>query len=131
MSVQNKKWYKDLKCSQFSPPDWVFGVVWPILYACMAVALYLVWSNPKCYPYCPAVTYFIIQLALNLVWTTIFFKWKMPKLALLDIILILTFLYFTLKRFLKISHTAYLLLIPYGLWLCFALYLNMYIVLNN
>lgn len=131
MSIENKSWYNSLKKSSLTPPSWIFGLVWPILYACMAIALYVVWTNSKCYPYCKAVTYFIIQLSLNLIWTTIFFKWKKPQLALVDLLLIIAFLYLTLVHFNNISKTAYFLLIPYGLWLCFALYLNLYIVLNN
>jgi len=131
MSIYDKEWYKGLRSSPLSPPEWVFGVVWPILYAMMAVSLYLVWSNAKCYPYCSAVTAFMVQLAFNLVWTTIFFRWQMPRLALLDIVLIIVSLFFTLKRFAKISTTAYWLLIPYGVWLCFAFYLNLYIVIKN
>jgi len=124
-------WYKKLNKAPFSPPDWIFGIVWPILYILMFLALLFVWTNKKCYPYCKAVTYFIIQLFFNLIWTTIFFKYKQPKLALLDIGFILFFTIVTFKQFKQISTQAAYLLIPYIIWLCFAAMLNTYIVLNN
>ena len=124
-------WYKTLNRSPFTPPDWVFGTVWPILYILMFLALLYVWTNKNCYPYCIAITYFIIQLAFNLIWTTLFFKYQKPKLALFDIGCIFLFTILTYNQFKKIDKHASYLLIPYILWLCFATYLNTYIVLNN
>lgn len=127
----NKKWYNSLNRSQFSPPDWVFGIVWPILYTLMAISLYLVWTNKKCYPFCKPLYFFFIQLAFNLIWTTLFFVYKKPLLALLDIILILAFTIITYLQFQKINKKASYILIPYIAWLCFALYLNLFIVIKN
>ena len=124
-------WYKNLKKAPFSPPSWIFGVVWPILYCLMFIALFLVWTNDKCKPYCSAVTYFAIQLILNLMWTTIFFKNQNPQLALLDIALIIIFTYFTWQKFNPISKMAGNLLVPYLAWLSFAFLLNLYIVIHN
>ena len=125
------QWYKTLKKAPWSPPNFIFGIVWPILYTLMAISAGIVWSNKKCYPYCSPITFFIIQLAFNLIWTTIFFKWQMPKLAFLDMILIMIVTFHTYKQFLPISKTAGYLLIPYMLWLCVAFSLNLYIILNN
>ena len=125
------KWYKNLNKSKLSPPGYVFGIVWPILYTMMAISLSLVWNSKKCFPYCSAMTYFFIQLAFNLVWTTLFFKLKKPKLALMDIIVILIFTIITFNEFIKINTTAAYLLVPYIIWLSFATYLNTYIVFNN
>ena len=125
------QWYKTLKKAPWSPPNFTFGIVWPILYTLMAISVDIVWSNKKCYPYCSPITFFIIQLAFNLIWTTIFFKWQMPKLAFLDMILIMIVTFYTYKQFLPISKTAAYLLIPYMLWLCVAFSLNLYIILNN
>ena len=97
----------------------------------MAIALAMVWTNKKCFPYCSAVTFFCIQLAFNLIWTTLFFKQKKPLLALLDIGVILLFTLLTYEKFLKVSKFAAYLLIPYIVWISFAGYLNLYIVLNN
>lgn len=129
--MYNKQWYNTLEKSPLSPPNYVFGIVWPILYVMMFLSLYLVWTNQKCYPYCPPITLFIVHLALNMMWTTIFFKWQMPKLALLDLILILGLVGLSYTQFYQIQKVSAYLLIPYLLWLCFALHLNLYIVVYN
>jgi len=124
-------WYKKLKKAPWSPPNYLFGIVWPILYTMMSVAFFLVWKSNACFPYCSALTTFFIQLAFNLSWTTIFFYYKMPKVALLDILLILFFSFKTYTSFLKVNTTAAYLLIPYLAWLLLAFSLNLYIVLYN
>ena len=124
-------WYKDLNRAPWTPPDYVFGIVWSTLYTLMTIALLIVFSDKKCYPYCSPMTYFFIQLGLNLMWTTVFFKWRMLIGALILLLLILLFTYYTYKKFQTINKTASYLLIPYMLWLCVALSLNTYIVLNN
>ena len=125
------QWYKNLKKAPFTTPSYVFGIVWPILYTLMAISTYLVWSNKKCYPYCSAITFFLIQLFFNLIWTTLFFKLNMPKLALLDTILILGFTIFTFQKYFKINKIAAYILIPYIAWLCLAFILNAYIIIYN
>lgn len=126
-----KEWYNRLNKSKYTPSSWVFSVVWPILYICMIISFIIVKRNEKCKNYCNPLKFFTIQLLFNLIWTTIFFKFKNIKLALLDLILIIIFTLITIIQFYKISLTATLFLIPYFLWLCFALYLNLYIVFNN
>ena len=123
--------YKKLNKSSVAPPSWVFGVVWPILYFLMFISLSLVWNNKKCFPYCNSLTYFFIQLFFNLIWTSLFFYYKKPLYALIDIILVIIFTAITYKKFLKYNKLAAYLLIPYLLWLSFASYLNLFIVLNN
>ena len=125
------RWYKNLNRAPWSPPNYVFGIVWGILYTLMTISFILVWKNNKCFPYCSALTAFLIQLAFNLSWTTIFFYYKMPKLALLDTILIIYFTLVSYKAFIKVSKLAAYLLIPYICWLFLALSLNTYIVLYN
>ncbi len=125
------RWYKTLKRAPWSPPDYIFGIVWPILYTLMTISLVLVWKNKKCFPYCSAVTTFFIQLGFNLSWTTIFFYYNMPKLALLDIMAILFFTVRTYYSFINVSKIAAYLLIPYLLWLILAFSLNLYIVIFN
>ena len=97
----------------------------------MIISFIIVKKNEKCKNYCDPLKFFTIQLLFNLIWTTIFFKFKNIKLALLELILIIIFTFITIIQFYKISLTATLFLIPYFMWLCFALYLNLYIVINN
>ena len=125
------EWYKNLNRAPWSPPSVVFGIVWPILYTLMTIALIMVWKDEKCYPYCTPLTFFLIQLIFNLCWTTIFFKLKLPKLALLDLIATLVFSIITYSQFSKINSLSGKLLIPYIVWLFLALSLNSYIVIMN
>jgi len=126
-----KKWYEKLNKSPYTPPDYIFRIVWTILYSMMAISFYLVWSNKKCFPFCNPLILFIIQLIFNLAWTNLFFVRHKPKWALIDIVLMKVFTLLTLLSFYKISTTATILLIPYYFWLSFAFYLNLYIVRNN
>ena len=124
-------WYDKLDKSQLTPPKNVFRIVWPILYTLMIISLIIIWNNKKCRPYCSPLNLFFIQLVINLFWTTIFFKLKLPKLALIMIVIILIFSILTFLTFYDISKMGSYLLIPYIMWLLFALYLNVYIVVNN
>jgi tryptophan-rich sensory protein len=124
-------WYKSLNKAPWTPPSYVFGIVWPILYVLMGISFLLVWKNKKCFPYCSPLTYFLIQLGFNLIWTTLFFVMKKPLLALVDICLIIYFAMQTYKRFIKIDRLAAYLLVPYLLWLLLAFSMNFYIVLMN
>ena len=125
------RWYNTLNRAPWSPPNYIFGIVWPILYVLMTFSFILVWKNKKCFPYCSALTIFLIQLAFNLSWTTIFFYYKMPKLALLDIVLIIYLSLMTYQSFIKVNKMAAYLFIPYICWLFLALSLNTYIVIFN
>jgi tryptophan-rich sensory protein len=125
------RWYKSLNKAPWTPPSYVFGIVWPILYVLMGISFLLVWKNKKCFPYCSPLTYFLIQLGFNLIWTTLFFVMKKPLLALLDICLIIYFAIQTYNRFIKIDRLAAYLLVPYLLWLLIAFSMNFYIVLMN
>lgn len=129
--MENKQWYKNLKRSKLSPPSYVFGIVWPILYTLMFISLIILWTNKKCYPYCEPITYFMFQLFFNITWTNLFFNLKKPLWALIDLCITLIFTVITYKKMMKFSKTAAYLLVPYILWLSFAFYLNAFIVVNN
>ena len=126
----NDSWYKNLKKSKLNPPSWVFGVVWPILYSTMVIYLVIMirsYDNSHKLP----LILFSVQLFFNLIWTTIFFRFKRFKLALLDLLLTLGFTIATIVFTFKLNLMASLILIPYVLWLSLATYLNSYIVVKN
>lgn len=125
------EWYKKLKKAPWTPPSKVFGIVWSVLYTLLFISFFLVWNNKKCFPYCNALTMFLIQLALNLTWTTVFFRYRMVRTALVSIILIIIFTIITFTYFIKVSKLAAYLLLPYIAWLLLASSLNLYIVLYN
>ena len=129
--MYNKKWYNNINKSPYTPPGWFFGLVWTILYLLMIISFYLIWSNSKCFPYCNVLTIFLLQLAFNLSWTTVFFKYKKIRLALILTILIFILTFIVSIKFYKINKIATYLLIPYLLWLIVAMYLNIYIILKN
>lgn len=129
--MYNKKWYNNLNKSPYTPPNKVFSVVWSILYILMIISFYLVWKNKKCFPYCNVLSLFIIQFILNLSWTTIFFTYKKVKFAFLTMLIIFIITCITFYNFYIINKKASYLLIPYIIWLLFAMYLNIYIILKN
>lgn len=129
-SVQT--WYQYLNKPFFSPPNWVFGPVWTLLYLLMGVSAYLIWrkglkkKNIK-----PALIYFSVQLFFNFLWSIIFFGLHSPFVALIDIVLLLVTIFITILKFYNISKPAAYLLIPYILWVSFATLLNLSIILLN
>lgn len=131
MNTYSKDWYRQLKKSKLNPPSYIFGIVWPILYVMLAIAFLLVFINKKCKHFCEPLILFTIQMILNISWTTVFFKLGYLRLALLMIFSIIGISCLTAFKMYTISPLASYLLVPYILWLCFASYLNMYIVLNN
>jgi len=124
-------WYKNINKSSLTPPSYLFGIVWPILYTLMFVSTLMVWNNKKCFPYCYPLTLFFIQLVFNLIWTTLFFKLRLLKIALINLGIIILFTFLTIKAYFKINKLSAYLLVPYIIWLLFAFYLNLYITLNN
>jgi tryptophan-rich sensory protein len=114
-------WYATLNKPSWNPPNWLFGPVWTVLYALMAVAVWLVWRRTG---WGVAVTIFAIQLALNLAWSFIFFGSHQPGLAFLEIVLLWLAIAATVLMFFQVSTVAAILMIPYLLWVSFAAALN-------
>lgn len=118
-------WYGTLNKPEFSPPNWVFAPVWTTLYFLMGISLYLIWLKKRI----PLV--FWIQLFLNFLWSIIFFGFKNPGLALVDILALWITILLTIKAFSKINNLAGKLLWPYLAWVSFATYLNFSIWIIN
>jgi len=118
-------WYASLKMPSLNPPNWIFGPVWITLYTLMGVSLYLVWTkglNKKNVR--RAIMIFSIQLALNSIWSILFFGLKLPFYALIEIVVLWFAIAFTIFEFYKISEKSGLILLPYIVWVTFALFLN-------
>jgi benzodiazapine receptor len=121
--INSDSWYVDLVKSPLNPPSFVFGIVWPILYALMAFVSFK--SADKIWKL------FIPQLILNAAWSWMFFFMHAPLLALINIS-ILIFLNQKILVILKIeSKLLFWLYLPYVLWLSFAAFLNASIVFLN
>lgn len=127
----NDDWYTKLKKSSLTPPSKYFGVVWALLYFSLIISFVIFICNDGRKKSPLGFYFFIIQLLINLSWSLIFFKLKQIKLAVLIIILTIIFTILTIIYFWKVNIWSSILLIPYVLWLIFALYLNSYIALNN
>ena len=115
-------WYATLNLPTFNPPNWLFGPVWTALYALMGTAAYLVWRQRESGR--TALRIYWTQLAVNAVWTSLFFGLHSPALALADILLLLVLIIGTMIAFARVSRTAAILLLPYLAWVIFAAYLN-------
>ena len=123
-------WYQALDKPAFTPPGWVFSPVWGALYLMIAAAGWLVWRSVR-RPAHPALLAWAGQLVANALWSWIFFGLKNPGLALLDILVLLgLILAFTAYAY-PVSRGASLLFVLYALWVGFAAYLNLGIVLLN
>ncbi len=116
-------WYDTLNKPFFTPPNWLFGPVWTILYLGMAVSGWLVWRKSG-FGARTAMTLFFAQLALNTLWSILFFGLESPGLALVLIAILWTAILLTILAFRRISRPAALLLIPYLAWVTFATLLN-------
>lgn len=119
-------WYPLIAKPSFNPPNYVFPIVWPILYILMGIAAGMVWNHftTKENLVKKALILFGIQLALNALWSILFFGMQNPRIAFFELILLLLFVILTCRQFYKISPLASYLLIPYILWLSFAAVLN-------
>lgn len=125
-------WYNTLVKPFFTPPSWLFGPAWTILYILMAISAYLVWKNgiqKKTVKY--ALKIFAIQLILNLIWSPVFFGLHNVLLALLIILVLWYFILKTIRIFYKIDKRASYLLWPYLVWVSFATVLNFSVWILN
>lgn len=123
-SVKASTFYTQLVLPSWAPPSWVFGPVWSVLYLAMGIAAWLVWRTAGFGSARRALSLFLIQLALNSLWSWLFFGWHLGALSFADIILLWILIVATLIAFFRVQAIAGWLLIPYLLWVSFALVLN-------
>lgn len=148
-------WYSGLVKASFNPPNWIFGPVWTILFFLMGISLFLVWRENWAIKVKPSeagqktwnpissklwygswreenvLIIFILQLALNVAWSVIFFGLKMPGLAFFELIALWFAIEYMIVNFYRVSKTAGLLQLPYILWVSFAGILNFFIWILN
>lgn len=121
-----KTWFLTIEKPFFNPPGWLFAPVWTLLYIMMGIAFGLIWSSDfkdkKVVK--SAMIIFGIQLALNALWSILFFGLCNPLLAFIEILLLWLFIFETIKVFKPIDSLASKLLYPYLAWVSFATILN-------
>lgn len=123
-SVQAPQFYAQLTQPAWAPPAWLFGPVWSALYAMMGISAWLVWREPAGALRRRALWLFAIQLALNALWSWLFFQWHQGAWALADIGLLWCCVTATLVAFWRLRPLAGALLVPYLAWITFAAALN-------
>lgn len=121
-------WYAFLHKSSLTPPGYVFGIVWPILYIFLALVGYELWHN-KLSNRIKAM--YVVQMLLNWSWTTIFFGWRLITVSWVFIaVMIMLTLLIMIESYKKSPRITWLL-VPYLAWTLFAWYLNFFIWMYN
>ena len=118
-SVAAGPFYAELQKPAWAPPAGVFGPVWTVLYALMALAAWLVWREAGRRAV-PAIVLYGVQLVLNALWPWIFFSWNKGVLSLVEILVLWAAIAATVYLFDRIKSVAALLLLPYLAWVTFA-----------
>ena len=117
-------WYKTLKKPFFTPPNWIFSPVWISLFMLMGISLFMVWRRQDHPRFKTALIFFFAQLILNVLWSAAFFGLRSPLLGFVDIVLLWVAILLTIQNCFRISRVAGLLLLPYIVWVSFAVALT-------
>ena len=121
-------WYNTIERSMLTPPNYVFGIVWSVIYIMIASAGWLLWlqsGNRQ------LKNLFLTQLILNWAWSPLFFIYHLVNISLLVVALLMMIVGFIIKKGWYLDRIFASLLVPYFLWLSFAFYLNGYIFIYN
>ena len=136
-AVDAASFYAQLSKPAWAPPAGVFGPVWSVLYALMAVAAWLVWrpvsstAGSTARSRAVALGLFGMQLAANALWSWLFFAWHRGALAAVEVLVLLALIVATFVAFWRISRPAALLLVPYLVWVSYASVLTWAVLRSN
>ena len=122
-------WYSNLIKSGLNPPDWVFAPVWTTLYLFMTIAIWSAWhkSNRNV----NLIYLYMIHLLFNTTWSIVFFGLHKIFLALFVLVILICLIIILIKRFKRVNMLSFYLMIPYLLWCCYALFLNINLLILN
>jgi len=123
-----REWYPGLHKPSWTPPNWLFGPAWTLLYGMMSVAGWLAWRDERSRT---TTVVFLVQLLLNGAWSWLFFGLRRPDLAFACIVLLWLAIVATIAAFWRISRLAVILFVPYLAWVTFAAFLNLAVVRLN
>lgn len=123
-SVSAATFYQQLIRPPWAPPGWLFGPVWSVLYLSMGVAAWLAWRERGLRGMGGAAVLFLAQLAVNALWSWLFFAWRQGGLAFAEVLVLLVMIAATVAAFWRIRLLAGALLLPYLAWVTFASVLN-------
>ena len=122
-------WYSSLNKPVFSPPEWVFGPVWTILYLMMTLAIWFYWHSKN--REMNTIYIYFIHLVFNATWSITFFAFHNMILALVVLVILIALIINLILRFRRVKMISAYLMIPYLLWCCFALMLNVRLIMIN
>ncbi len=123
-SIDAPRFYAALTRPDWAPPAWVFGPAWTVLYTLMAISAWLVWRESSSARVRTALTLFMVQLVLNVLWSWLFFGWRLGLPSVVEIVLLWASIAATIIVFWRIHRLAAALLLPYIAWVTFAAALN-------
>ena len=119
-SASAGEFYRELVRPSWAPPGWLFGPVWSVLYLLMGIAAWLVWRARGFAGARNALLAFVLQLAVNALWSWLFFVWRQGGLAFAEILVLWVLILVTIGLFWRVSRVAASLLLPYLAWVSFA-----------
>ena len=122
-------WYSLLIKPSYNPPDWIFAPVWTTLYLMMTVAIWIFWHSKG--KNMDTVYIYFIHLIINTTWSVVFFVFHEIFFALIILIILIFLIIILIFRFRVVNMISYYLMIPYLLWCCYALILNMSLLILN
>lgn len=129
LSGNNMEQYMQMYKPPLSPPGFIFPIVWTILFILMGIAAYLIYISPS-EDKKTALTVYLIQLAANVLWSVIFFRFDAYLLAFAWLVFLWYLIFVTIKQFYPINKIAAYLMLPYLAWVTFAGYLNLAIAIH-
>ena len=122
-------WYSLLIKPSYNPPDWIFAPVWTTLYLMMTIAIWIFWHSKG--KNMDTVYIYFIHLIINTTWSVVFFIFHEIFFALIILIILIFLIIILILRFRVVNMISYYLMIPYLLWCCYALILNMSLLILN
>ena len=127
-------WYQSLNKLSFSPPNWIFGPVWTVLYAFMSIAIWVVYEKSKKSDLIfskKILRYYFYHLVVNFSWSFIFFYFHLIFFAFINILVLIITIILLMNLYFPRSRISFILMVPYLLWVTFAAVLNLGLYLIN
>jgi len=122
-------WYSELVKSNYNPPDWVFAPIWTTLYLMMTLAIWFFWHSKN--RDIKTIYIYFIHIVFNTTWSIVFFGLHQILLALIVLMILIFLIIILIIRFKRVNSISYYLMIPYLLWCCYALFLNINLLILN
>ena len=122
-------WYSELVKSNYNPPDWIFAPVWTTLYLMMTLAIWFYWHSKN--REMNTIYIYFIHIVFNTTWSIVFFGLHQILLALIVLLILIILIIILILKFKRVNKVSSYLMIPYLLWSCYALFLNLNLYILN